>query len=193
MKKLSNQLILKTGFIIFTLLSISCTEIKKENTATEEQEIPVLEEASQEYADLAQKTLDLLSEFDLETWGEYLDEDVIWFWPDGNSETRHSIKGKDELISWWKNWKETTGGQMTFANNTFLPIKVNKPSNHYKLVGTGVISYTDLTVSIDDKSTSVRQNIVLMFSEDKKITHALLYYDRTGLIELTNVVLGETE
>jgi hypothetical protein len=32
-----------------------------------------------------------------------------------------------------------------------------------------------------------------MFDENKKINHALLYYDRTGIVELTNVVFGNTE
>lgn len=193
MKILTNQNILKSGMMFCALLFVSCAETKKEEAVTEEKEIPMLEVASEEYSDLTLKTLDLLSKFDLETWKESLADDIVWYWPDGNSETRHSIEGKDKLIAWWKNWKETTGGQLSFANNTFLPIKVNKPSNYYKLVGTGVIAYTDLTITIGDKSTSVRQNMVFMFNDDKKISHALLYYDRTGIIELTNVVLGETE
>lgn len=193
MKKLSIQLILKTGLFIYALLFIGCTETNTENTNAEERETPMLEAASQEYADLVQKSLDLLTEFDLEKWSELFADDVAWYWPDGTSETRNSIKGKDELIAWWKKWKETTGGQLTFANNTFLPIQINKPSNYYKLVGTGVIAYTDLTISIEDKSTSIRQNMVYMFNDDKKMTHVFLYYDRTGIIELTNVVLGETE
>lgn len=188
-----NNILLKSGFVICALIFISCNENKTKDSVMAEQEIPMLEAASQEYADLAQKTLDLLSEFDLETWKEYLTDDVEWYWPDGNSETRHTIKGKEELITWWKNWKETTSGQMSFTNNTFLPIKVNTASNYYKLVGTGVLAYTDLTISLQDKSTSVRQHMVFMFDENKKISHALLYYDRTGIIELTNVVFGETE
>jgi hypothetical protein len=192
MEPLKNKF-LKTGFIICAMLFISCNETKKEEFVAIEQETPMLEVASQEYADLAQKTLDLISEFDLETWKDYLADDVVWYWPDGDSETRHSIKGKEELIAWWKNWKETTGGQISFTNNTFLPIKVNTPSNYYMLVGTGVLTYTDLTISIQGKSTSVRQHMVFMFDENKKINHALLYYDRTGIIELTNVVFGATE
>ncbi len=193
MKTLFNLNILKTGLIFCTLLVASCGETKKEDSVMAEKEIPILEAASQEYADLTQKTLDLLTEFDLETWKEYLADDVVWYWPDGTSETRHTINGKEELITWWKNWKETTGAQISFTNNTFLPLKVNKPSNYYKLVGTGVLAYTDLTISIQDKSTSVRQHMVFMFDENKKINHALLYYDRTGIIELTNVVFGKTE
>jgi ketosteroid isomerase-like protein len=192
MEPLKNKF-LKTGFIICAMLFISCNETKKEEFVAIEQETPMLEVASQEYADLAQKTLDLISEFDLETWKDYLADDVVWYWPDGDSETRHSIKGKEELIAWWKNWKETTDGQISFTNNTFLPIKVNTPSNYYMLVGTGVLTYTDLTISIQGKSTSVRQHMVFMFDENKKINHALLYYDRTGIIELTNVVFGATE
>lgn len=193
MKKLTYQLILNTGIFICALLFIGCTETNTEKPNAVEKEIPMLEAASQEYADLVQNSLDLLTKFDIEAWSELLADDVMWYWPDGTSETRNSIKGKDALIAWWKNWKETTGGQLTFENNTLLPLKVNKPSNYYKLVGTGVIAYTDLTISIGDKSTSVRQNMVYMFNDDKKMTHVLLYYDRTGIIELTNVVLGGAE
>ena len=193
MKTLFNLNILKTGLIFCTLLAASCSETKKEDSVMTEKEIPMLEAASQEYADLAQKTLDLLAEFDLESWKDYLADDVVWYWPDGNSETRHSIEGKEELIKWWENWKETSGGQMSFANNTILPLKINKPSNYYKLVGTGVLLYTDLTISLQDKSTSVRAHMVFMFDENKKVSHAFLYYDRTGIIELTNVVFGETD
>ena len=193
MKTPTNNPILRTGLIICALLIISCAETKKEETVVEEQEIPLLEAASQEYANIVQKTLELMSTFEHDAYGEHMADDIIWYWPDGDSNTRHTIKGKNELISWWKNWQETTGGKMTFTNTTFLPIKVNKPSNYYKLVGTGVLSYVDLTISLQDKSTSVRQHIVFMFNDDKKITHALLYYDRTGIIELTNVVLGESE
>lgn len=193
MKTLFNRNILKTGFIFCAFLIASCGETKKEETVMPEKEIPVLEVAPQEYADLAQKTLDLLTAFDLETWKEYLADDVVWYWPDGSSETRHTISGKEELMAWWKNWKETTGASMSFANNTFLPLKVNKPSNYYKLVGTGVLAYTDITISMQDKTTSVRQHMVFMFDENKKINHVLLYYDRTGIIELTNVVFGNTD
>ena len=193
MKTLFNLNILKTGLIFCTLLAASCSETKKEDSVMTEKEIPMLEAASQEYADLAQKTLDLLTEFDLESWKDYLADDVVWYWPDGNSETRHSIEGKEELIKWWENWKETSGGQMSFANNTILPLKINKPSNYYKVVGTGVLLYTDLTISLQDKSTSVRAHMVFMFDENKKVSHAFLYYDRTGIIELTNVVFGKTE
>ena len=193
MKTTTKYPVLFIGLIICTLLFLGCAETTKDVTVAEEKEIPMLELASQDYADLAQETLDVMETFNLDAWTDYFSDDVIWYWPDGNSETRHTIKGKDELISFWKDWKETTGGEFTFTNNTFLPIKINKPSNYYKLVGTGVISYTDMKISIDDKSTSVRQNIVFMFNDDKKINHVLLYYDRTGIIDLTNVVFGDKD
>ena len=82
---------------------------------------------------------------------------------------------------------------MTFAKNTLLPIKVNKPTNYYKAVGSGVLAYTDMTITLKEQSTTVRQHAVMMFNDDMKISNVFLYYDRTGIIELTNVVFGETE
>jgi len=82
---------------------------------------------------------------------------------------------------------------MTFTKNTLLPLKVNKPTNYYKAVGSGVLAYTDITITIKDQSTTVRQHAVMMFNDDMKINKVFLYYDRTGILELTNVVLGASK
>ncbi len=60
-------------------------------------------------------------------------------------------------------------------------------------MGSGVLAYTDITIELKDQSTTVRQHGVFMFNNDMKISNVFLYYDRTGIKELTNVVLGETE
>lgn len=190
---MKNHSILKTGFILCALLMMSCAETKKEDVTEAKKEVPVLESADQEYADIIQTNFDLMTAFDLDAWKTYMAEDIKWYWPDGSSETRNSMQGRDNVIAFWEKWKEQTGGRMSFANNTLLPLKVNKPTNYYKVVGTGVLAYTDLTISINDKSTSVRLHAVYMFNDDKKISHLFMYYDRTGIIALTNVILGEME
>jgi hypothetical protein len=192
MKTLKNTF-LKTGFIIFALLILSCNETKKENVEVVELEPPLLESASQEYADIVLKTYDHLSNFDHDAYGALMADDITWYWPDGGADTRNSINGKDNVIAFWKNWEKTTGGKMSFAKNTLLPIKVNKPTNYYKAVGSGVLAYTDITITLKDQSTTVRQHGVFMFNDDMKISTVFLYYDRSGIKELTNVVFGETE
>jgi len=193
MKTLFNLSILKTGLILCALLTISCGETKKENAEVVEVEPPVLESASQEYADIVLKMYDHMSNFDHDAYGAIMADDITWYWPDGGADTRNSIKGKDNVIAFWKNWENTTGGKMTFAKNTLLPIKVNKPTNYYKAMGSGVLAYTDVTITLNEQSTTVRQHAVMMFNDDMKISNVFLYYDRTGILELTNVVLGETE
>jgi hypothetical protein len=193
MKTLINLNILKTGFIFCALLLASCGETKKENAEVVEVEPPLLESASQEYADIILKMYDHLSNFDHDAYGALMADDITWYWPDGGADTRNSIKGKDNVIAFWKDWEKTTGGKMTFAKNTLLPIKVNKPTNYYKAVGSGVLAYTDITIELKDQSKTVRQHGVFMFNNDMKISNVFLYYDRTGIKELTNVVLGETK
>ena len=193
MKTLFNLNILKAGLIFCTLLVASCGETKKENSEVVEVEPPVLESASQEYADIVLKIYEHMSNFDHDAYGAIMADDITWYWPDGGADTRNSIKGKDNVIAFWKNWEKTTGGKMTFAKNTLLPIKVNKPTNYYKAVGSGVLAYTDMTITLKEQSTTVRQHAVMMFNDDMKISNVFLYYDRTGIIELTNVVFGETE
>ena len=193
MKTLLNLNILKTGMVVCALLLASCGETKKENSEVVDKEPPLLESASQEYADIVVKMYDHMSNFDHDGYAALMADDITWYWPDGGADTRNSIKGKDNLIAFWKNWGETTGGKMSFSKNTLLPIKVNKPTNYYKAVGSGVLAYTDITITIEDKSTTVRQHGVFMFNDDMKISTVFLYYDRTGITALTNVVLGETE
>ena len=193
MKTLFNLNILKAGLICCALLVASCGETKKENSEVVEVEPPVLESASQEYADIVLKIYEHMSNFDHDAYGAIMADDITWYWPDGGADTRNSIKGKDNVIAFWKNWEKTTGGKMTFAKNTLLPIKVNKPTNYYKAVGSGVLAYTDMTITLKEQSTTVRQHAVMMFNDDMKISNVFLYYDRTGIMELTNVVFGETE
>ena len=193
MKKPFHLNILKIGLIFCAILITSCGETKKENAEVVEAEPPVLESASQEYADIVLKMYDHMSNFDHDGYGALMADDITWYWPDGGADTRHSIKGKDSVIAFWKNWQETTGGKMTFSKNTLLPIKVNKPTNYYKAVGSGVLAYTDITIAIKDQSTTVRQHAVMMFNDDMKISNVFLYYDRTGILALTNVVLGESK
>ncbi|WP_273568213.1 nuclear transport factor 2 family protein [Maribacter halichondriae] len=193
MKTLFNLNILKAGLIFCALLVASCGETKKENAEVVEVEPPVLESASQEYADIVLKMYDHFSNFDYDALGAIMADDITWYWPDGGADTRNSIKGKDKVIEFWKNWEKTTGGKMTFAKNTLLPIKANKPTNYYKAVGSGVLAYTDMTITLKEQSTTVRQHAVIMFNDDMKISNVFLYYDRTGIMELTNVVFGETE
>jgi hypothetical protein len=193
MKTLMKSSILTKGIILCALLIASCAETKKEDTAMAEKEVPMVEAASEEYSDMVVKILGHMANFEHDAYAELMADDIIWYWPDGSSETRHTIEGKNELVAWWKNYQETTGATLTFTNNTLLPLKVNTPSNYYKVTGTGVLAYTDLTITLGDKSTSVRQHMVFMFNDDKKLNHCFLYYDRTGIIELTKVVLGGPE
>lgn len=193
MKKLLNLNILKTGMVICALLLVSCGETKKENSEVVDKEPPLLESASQDYADIVLKMYDHMSKLEHDAYGALMADDITWYWPDGGADTRNSIKGKDNLIAFWKNWEKTTGGIMSFSKNTLLPLKVNKPTNYYKAVGSGVLAYTDITITIEDQSTTVRQHGVFMFNDDMKISTVFLYYDRTGITALTNVALGETE
>ncbi len=192
MKKQNNQLILKTGILFCLLLFMSCTETNNADVVVEEKEVPTLEAASDEYSDIVLKQLELLANFEFDAFGEQLADDVKWYWPDGSSETRTVIDGKENLLAWWKKWNETSGiDKLSFTDHTLLAIQINTPTNYYEVVGPGVLSYANVTLTVGEESTTVRQHIAFMFNDDKKINHAFLYYDRTGIIELTNVVLSE--
>ncbi len=187
MKTRINKIILKTGWIFCTLLYMSCAENKNEETKMEQPEPPVIEAVSAEYGKIVRKVHDALQSMEFDAFGNYFTDDAEWYWPDGSFETRTVIKGKDNLVSFWKDWKETFHiDTIEFSQINTLSLKNNVPTKYYKVKGVMVLYYGDMTLNAEGKTAKVRQQITYVFNADKKIQKAFLYYDRTTLLKTIN-------
>lgn len=140
--------------------------------------------APQEYVDLSEKALNQVIKFEFDAWAAMLADDVEFWFPDGDNNTRTKLVGKKAVIDWWKNWKATSGiKSMTMDEAVFLPVNALKPTAGSKLTGNLVISYFSNKMEFAAGAGNLRMNFVTHFNANKKIDRYITTYDRTVIIK----------
>ncbi len=169
------------------LMLMSCQE--KEN-ATERRVVTDqsnYEVASERFSDLNDEALDRMSSLDFDAWGEMLAENVEYYFPDGDADTRTILKGKKEVVEWWKEWKKNTGiDTMTFTDRVHIPVQANHELNYSGLTGVIVISYFSNEMIYNGQPVQVRTNVAVHYTEDSLIDRFYTYYDRTPILKVVN-------
>ena len=146
---------------------------------------PNYEIASPDYSNLAVKALTDLHNFQYDSWGSMLAEDVEFYFPNGDAGTRTKLSGKSNVLDWWKNWKETSGVQsMTYTDNVDIPIIAKETMTYSGLTGVIVISYFSSEIVFQEGSVKLRMNFAAHFNKDNLIDRYYTYYDRTGIVKL---------
>ncbi|MFN1835447.1 nuclear transport factor 2 family protein [Balneola sp. MJW-20] len=170
-------------FVITVVLIVSCTA---KDDANESWDI-----APAEYASMAEQSLRYMENFDFDTWGEMLADDVEYYFPDGDAGIRTVLIGKRAVIDWWNNWQMTSGiEEMTFTEPVFLPVVADEVPNYTGLPGYYVVSYFSNKMIYNGKEVNIRMNFTMHFNDDQKIDRYFTYYDRTPIIEAvqTNIL-----
>lgn len=146
---------------------------------------PDIEIAPQEYATLAESALQKIAAQDYDGWAAMLADDVEFYYPDGDQNTRTKFIGKTVVVNWVKSSRINGGLKPSTisAFNTF-PLKVNKKMNAGALSGYQVICfYTDSSPYNNGNTANVRRNAVLHFNDSKLIDRIINFYDRTPYIK----------
>jgi hypothetical protein len=144
--------------------------------------------APQEYVDLSEKALSQVIKFDFDAWADMLADDVEFWFPDGDNNTRTKLVGKKAVIDWWKNWKATSGiKSMTMDEAVFLPVNALKPTAGSKLTGNIVINYFTNKLVFATGTANLRMNFVTHFNANKKIDRYITTYDRSVIIKAMGV------
>lgn len=155
---------------------------------------PDYEIASSEYSNLAVKALNHFTSFEFDSWESMLSEDVDFYFPDGDAGTRTILKGKTNVLNWWRDWKNTSGVQsMTYKNHVDMPINAKETMAYSGFTGVLVLSYFSNEIVFNEGTVNLRMNIVTHFNEDNLIDRYYTYYDRTKIVELMKKNILESE
>lgn len=172
---------------MFFLLLMSCQDREKEGDRDIIANQSNYEVASERYSNLSDEALDRMSSLDFDSWGELLADDVEYYFPDGDADTRTILKGKQAVLDWWKNWKETTGiDTMKFTDRVHIPVQANQKLNYSGLTGVIVISYFSNEMIYNGQPARVRTNVAVHYTEDSLIDRFYTYYDRTPILKVVN-------
>jgi hypothetical protein len=168
------------AFMVSTALILSGTAC-----STDRSEVRNYTAAPSSYGVLAEKSLDLLASFDLDTWGTMLSDSVVYYFPDGGSENSKKLIGKTALLAWWKNYIHTSGiKSMSIENASYLPIHVISEMRRGDKSGTQVIAYFSNKMVYESGAVSVKMNFVIHFDKKNMIDGYYTYYDQTPIIKI---------
>lgn len=169
------------------LILLSCKDREEEGVTIASEDQSNYEVASDRYSDLSDEALNRMSTLDFDAWGEMLADNVEYYFPDGDANTRTVLRGKQEVIDFWKNWKKNTGiDKMTFTDRVHIPVKANTKLNYSGLTGVIVLSYFSNEMVYNGQPANVRTNVAVHYTEDSLIDRFYTYYDRTPILEVVN-------
>lgn len=158
--------------LTFTIGLGNCTMQKDENNKKEDYEI-----ASPVYIALAEKSLDYLSNFELDSFASMLAEEVEYELPDGKV-----IIGKTAVIDYWKKYRTTSGiTSMAFHNANYLPIDAHIKPNGKELPGVKVLADFTSNMVFKDKTRAVKMNFNIHFDKAKLIDRMSANYDSSKI------------
>jgi len=170
---------LTTGLVVMLI----CTTCKVERTKGDFTAAPPA------YSILAEKSLDLIASFKLDTWSTMLSDSVICYFPDGDVNTRTKLVGKKALLEWSQKYIQQSGIQsMSIESAHYLPMDIinNSPE---EMPGPQVIAYLSNKMVFNTGMVSVRMNVIIHFDKNKMIDRYYAYYDNTPIINTLNAQL----
>lgn len=173
------------SIVFFSFILFSCND---RNQESQEQIRPEetgsnYQVASVRYAEMNEKAMTHLANFEFDKWSAMLSDDVEYYFPDGDAD-RTVLKGKKEVVDWWKNWRETSGiDKMEFVDIVSIPIKANQKLNYSGLDGVITITYFSNRMNFNGQPVNIRSNSASHFNDDSLIDRIYTYYDRTPIIE----------
>lgn len=168
-------------FLILLILGISCNGEREEER--QPGDLSNYEVASERYSQLTDEALNRMSALEFDSWGEMLSRDVEYYFPDGDYGSRTVLRGKNSVLYWWENWRETSAiDSMKFTERVHVPVQANKKLNYSGLTGVIVISYFSNRMVYNGQPVSVRTNTAMHFDDDSLIDRIYTYYDRTPIL-----------
>jgi hypothetical protein len=170
--------------VVLSMILLSCNDRNAEPAENQVRETGSnYAVASVRFAEINEKAMTHLANFEYDEWGEMLADDVEYYFPDGDA-NRTVLRGKEEVVNWWKEWRETSGiNSMEFVDMVSIPVKANQRLNYSGLTGVITITYFSNRMDFNGQPVNIRSNSATHFNEDTLIDRIYTYYDRTPIIE----------
>lgn len=180
---MKRHLLQRQAQILFSCLGLTVVAA----TCSHRNDVDSYEAAPAAYAILAEKSIDLASSFDVNSWAGMLSDSVVYHFPDGDIKTCTKIIGKKALVNWATSHIQSSGIQsMSIENATYLPIRVSANKSG-RIAGTQVIAYLSNKMVYATGAVSVRMNMIIHFDKDKMIDAYYTYYDNMPIMDLLQV------
>jgi hypothetical protein len=162
----------------------STTVAPTDSAATAEKKPPPQSEfADPKYADMGKKNLDQLSSGDIDGWMSAYADNARFLWSGGDS-----LVGKAAITNYWKDRRTKVIDSITFTNDIWLPLKINKPQKGPDLAGVWLLGWYQTHVKYKNgKSLVFWVHTDNHYDNNDKIDQTVQYIDKAPI----NKALGK--
>ena len=183
---------IKLHFVrFFALTSLSATIFGCGNNASTDSIYSI---APQEYAQLTEQYLQHLANFEWEESYRFLSDNVEFKLPDGDTDTRTTFKGLDNVKEYWNTYPQNSGNTSTVLKNfVHVPVQANQMVENVGVTGVFDICYFSAELTFASGKANVRMHWALHFDDKKKIDGIYTYFDRTPITNAAKKNFLETE
>jgi hypothetical protein len=167
-------------FVLCASVFVGC---KKEIVATPENVPPAAETvaptefADAKYTEFGKKTLAAMTSGDVDGWTADFAENAKYYWNGGDS-----LVGKPAIDKYWKDRRMNVIETISFKNDIWLPIKVNKPQQMEK-PGVWLMGWYQVTAKYKGGSSMTQwMHILYHFDANDKIDEVNHFVDRVPIM-----------
>ena len=147
-----------------------------EPTATSETLAPS-EFADVKYTEIGKKAMAAMTSGDMDGWIANFADNAKYYWNGGDS-----LVGKPAIDKYWRDRRSNVVETVSFKNDIWLPIKVNKPQQ-MELPGVWLMGWYQVTVKYKGGSSMTQwMHILYHFNEKDKIDEVNHFADRVPIM-----------
>ena len=151
----------------------AAAEPKAEGTET-----PQAEFADAKYTEIGKGYLEALSKGDTDAMMAVYADNANYYWNAGDS-----LVGKKAIADFWVNRRKNVIESISFKNDIWLPVKVNRPQQMEK-TGIWLLSWYQVTAKYKGgKSMTQWMHILFHFDDNDKVDQVSQYVDRVPINE----------
>jgi hypothetical protein len=171
----------KTLFFALTLsaLILACTQPKPEVVeAPADVTPPPAEFADPRFAEIGKQGLNALASGDIDSFVSDFAENAVYRWNAGDS-----VVGKQAIHAYWKDRRTNAIDKIVYADDIWLPIKINQPQKGPDVPGVWLLSWFRATITYKKSGKTITQWIHTdyHFDSSDKIDIVVMYLDRAPI------------
>ncbi len=160
--------------ILGALLYLGCTQPKTEEPP---KETPPVEIADAKYLQMGKMGLDQLAAGDIDGWMTRYASNAKYYWSAGDS-----LVGKEAITNYWKDRRTKVIDTISFNNDVWLAIKINKPQKGPDRAGIWLMGWYQVsTTYMNGKSISMWVHTDMHLDSTDMIDQVVQYIDRAPI------------
>ncbi len=166
---------------IIPMILLACNNSKTNETPTGENkmgpdstETKQVELADNKYADMGKQHLQEFQSGNIDAWGSQFTDSAVYFWSGGDS-----VKGKQNIINYWKNSRLKQMDSVQFMNDIWLPIKINRPQRGPDMKGVWLLAWTQFSIRFKNGNhVAGWMHVDLHYNDNDQVDQVVQYIDR---------------